>query len=1457
MALRTTNLAHIAVGIDFGTGGGGGGSGLSNPMENNEPITWKDLLSGLHDVLVLDNTDVFEVGATGTDIPTTIRGGAHVNISVDDSVRLSVLNNGVVRLIGGLAGSRPVASSGIAGGLYYSSDTHILSYATPSGWVDLSGGVTTARAINTTSPLMGGGDLSADRTLSILNASVSNAGAVTTGAQVFGGRKGVADGLNIYADTYPPSTGIFGVNSDGSDPRSVLSYAVFGGSNQYRSVSIGGGPAPASLDTAGIYANGLDTGNFAGLTVEGDGERIALSFATAAEALIGEWTTYFKADGILFRNHMGALAGRDISFRGYDAGDTATDAVGSNIAWYAGHGRGAAAGSGFSFYPSLTSAVSGSTLNSDVLALTITESAVTSLIPFTVTASHLTSLLGGLRLDVGSDATGDIYYRNSTPRVTRLGIGSSGTFLKSNGSVPSWASITTSDVSGAVATSFSISTTVPLTGGGDFTTPRTFALSYSTGLTVTSSNLVVDQSFAPTWTGVHTFNNNVVFGDATSDTVTFTSRAASDFVPSTNNARDLGVSATQWRTGYFGTSVLTPIVGVDATHQHTVPNVSNDTLALLAATQTLTNKTLSTGTKITLSSDAIGDLYYNTNGATGTLGRLGIGSSGQFLWVSGGLPAWRTLVAGDVSGAVATSRTLTGTSPIQIDGSNSAQDLSANRTISILSASTSQAGAVTTSAQSFGGAKTVVLDDGTQSAVSDVLTLVHSYNAGAGAVGIGTGLLFRAENASSAIVDAARIYSILSNVTAGIEGGNIRFATRTGGGSLTDRWFMNSAGHFLASTDNSIDIGGGGNAPRYTYAATSLIAPAIGQNTGQIHTVPVVASDTLALLAATQTLTNKTLGTGTKILLGSDATGDLHYNGGSGTLTRLAAGTSGFVLTAQGAGAAPVWAANAATPTTRSLTGTAPIQIDGSNSAQDLSANRTISIVDAAFNTAGAVNTSTQTLGAGAKTIRVADTNTASSVTAFTVTHSISTGTPANNIGVKQIFQLPNASGTLKDAFIINVLLEDAGAGTEKSSIDFQPMYNGSNYSNFKLGADGTITTGVGNPVLFGGLIRVANNQAVYSEGSGGGGYYPLAQLTSGNVTMLGNTSFATKLLSGATITLESAATTALTATSALVTVPIAFKTTGTVQHDLGSDATGDMFSRSSGGTLARVVPGASGTVLTSNGTGVAPTFQTISAIGNTINQTWSFSGAVKDYTADAGWASDPEWSALSSTSYTGWLGDGSGGTTPYFYVALPGRVGGTSGCQRSGSSSLLLGIPNATSTATFPTSTSGGPAIVIPLPYANDITVEFTLYSNMPAYNVAVGALATISRHTTTSTFIQLASMRVTRRYDNTFGWVTEQQAGIFGTEASATTAASWVVSTQYQRRIRFHIRGHGAAVQGSNVGTFAAFTVLRGDVSTAFWNATEGPYILTLGLYGNGNTANMNIEIINLTVNGTRVVC
>jgi hypothetical protein len=53
------------------------------------------------------------------------------------------------------------------------------------------------------------------------------------------------------------------------------------------------------------------------------------------------------------------------------------------------------------------------------------------------TIASSTDVIGGVTMTLGSDATGDIYYRNSSGVLTRLGIGSSSQFL-GGGTVPAW-----------------------------------------------------------------------------------------------------------------------------------------------------------------------------------------------------------------------------------------------------------------------------------------------------------------------------------------------------------------------------------------------------------------------------------------------------------------------------------------------------------------------------------------------------------------------------------------------------------------------------------------------------------------------------------------------------------------------------------------------------------------------------------------------------------------------------------------------------------------------------------------------------------------------------------------------------------------------------------------------------------------------------------------------------------
>ena len=78
------------------------------------------------------------------------------------------------------------------------------------------------------------------------------------------------------------------------------------------------------------------------------------------------------------------------------------------------------------------------------------------------------------------------------------------------------------------------------------------------------------------------------------------------------------------------------------------------------------------------------------------------------------------------------------------------------------------------------------------------------------------------------------------------------------------------------------------------------------------------ASSTAVTLTGTQTLTNKTL---TSPVIASvinntltSTTGDIIYASAANTPARLAAGTSGYVLTSGGASTAPSWAAAASDP---------------------------------------------------------------------------------------------------------------------------------------------------------------------------------------------------------------------------------------------------------------------------------------------------------------------------------------------------------------------------------------------------------------------------------------------------------------------------------------------------------------------------------------------------------------
>lgn len=122
--------------------------------------------------------------------------------------------------------------------------------------------------------------------------------------------------------------------------------------------------------------------------------------------------------------------------------------------------------------------------------------------------------------------------------------------------------------------------------------------------------------------------------------------------------------------------------------------------------------------------------------------------------------------------------------------------------------------------------------------------------------------------------------------------------TTSSGGNL---YYDNATGNIKLST---ISAGGG------TVTSVSGTSNRITSSGGATPVIDISASYVgQSSITTLGTITTGTLGSGSKILLGSDATGDIYYNGGSGALTRLAAGTSGYALISNGASSAPSYQA--------------------------------------------------------------------------------------------------------------------------------------------------------------------------------------------------------------------------------------------------------------------------------------------------------------------------------------------------------------------------------------------------------------------------------------------------------------------------------------------------------------------------------------------------------------------
>lgn len=213
-------------------------------------------------------------------------------------------------------------------------------------------------------------------------------------------------------------------------------------------------------------------------------------------------------------------------------------------------------------------------------------------------------------------------------------------------------------------------------------------------------------------------------------------------------------------------------------------------------------------------------------------------------------------------------------------------------------------------------------------------------------------------NSASTWIDAGGLLGTLAVNTAGSEVGGLALHAYSSG-QLRARAITYGDGSFFIGNDANLatrPLSGGANLGLQNGAsvifrnnANTAEITALQLTSGDVlqlrgHTVPSTSADTVALLTATQTFTNKTL-TSPTINVGSDATGDIFYRSSGGGLARLAPGTSGYLLQTNGAGNAPSWVVapsggGGGVPTSRLISsGT------GLTGGGDLTADRTLSVV--------------------------------------------------------------------------------------------------------------------------------------------------------------------------------------------------------------------------------------------------------------------------------------------------------------------------------------------------------------------------------------------------------------------------------------------------------------------------------------------------------------------------------
>ena len=179
------------------------------------------------------------------------------------------------------------------------------------------------------------------------------------------------------------------------------------------------------------------------------------------------------------------------------------------------------------------------------------------------------AVIAGATMTLGSDAEGDVYYRNASGVLTRLAAGSDTEVLTLASGIPSWAAATTGDITGVTAGS-------GLTGGGTSGTV-TVDVGAGTGITVNANDIQVATNYAGgssiatvgtvatgTWegttiavdqggTGQTSYTDGqLLIGNTTGNTLAKAALTGGSNVTVTNGSGSISIAATDTNTTYTG-----------------------------------------------------------------------------------------------------------------------------------------------------------------------------------------------------------------------------------------------------------------------------------------------------------------------------------------------------------------------------------------------------------------------------------------------------------------------------------------------------------------------------------------------------------------------------------------------------------------------------------------------------------------------------------------------------------------------------------------------------------------------------------------------------------------------------------------------------------------------------------------------------------------------------------------